>query len=127
MPPSSPSCSSDIARLGFRKWYERRLLEAHAWLVTAVLCAIIIALSVELLASKNHFLAWLGTAGVIFFAGLIVWHGVRRFMSLLAEAEHLASQSTCESCRRYAAFTVIAESPRMSVRCRKCGHEWTFH
>jgi uncharacterized membrane protein len=127
MPPSSPSCSSDIARLGFRKWYERHLLEAHAWLVTAVLCAIIIALSVELLASKKPFLAWLGTAGVMFFAGLIVWHGVRRFLGLLAEAEHLASQSTCPSCRRYAAFTVIAQAPRMSVRCRKCGHEWTFH
>lgn len=127
MPPSSPSSSSGIARLGFRKWYERRLLEAHAWLLTALLCVIILALSFELLASKKQFLAWLGTAGVIFVAGLIAWHGVRRFLGLLAEAEHFASQSTCESCRRYAAFTVIAQSPRMSVRCRKCGHEWTFH
>jgi hypothetical protein len=127
MPPSSPSCSNDIARLGFRKWYERRLLEAHAWLVTAILCAIVIALSVEVLVSEKAFLAWVGTAGVIFFAGLITWLAVQRFLTLLGEAEHFASQSTCDACRRYGSFTVIAQSPRMSVRCRKCGHEWTFH
>lgn len=127
MPPSSPSSSSDIARLGFRKWYERRLLEAHAWLVTALLCAVVIALSIELLASRRELVAWIGTAGLMFFAGLIVWHGVQRFLRLLAEAERFAAQSTCASCNRYAAFSVIAQSPHMSVRCRKCGHEWTFH
>jgi hypothetical protein len=127
MRPSSPSSGRDIARLGFRKWYERRLLEAHAWLVTALLCAILLALSMELLASEKSAIGWLGTAGLIFVAGLVVWHGARRFLHLLAEAEHLASQSTCESCRRYAAFNVISEYPQMSVRCRKCGHEWTFN
>lgn len=127
MPPLSPSLGSEIARLGFRKWYERRLLEAHAWLVTALLCAILLALSMELLVSEKSAVGWLGTAGLIFMAGLIAWHGVRRFLQLLAEAEHLASQSTCEACRRYASFKVIADSPQMSVRCRRCGHEWTFH
>jgi hypothetical protein len=127
MPPSSPSCSSDIARLGFRKWYERRLIEAHAWLVTAFLCVIVIAAGLEGLTFKGSLLAALGSAGLVFFAGLIAWHGVRRFIAILAEAEHLGSQSTCQSCNRYAAFSVIAQSPRMSVRCRKCGHEWTFH
>lgn len=126
MPPSSPSSSSDIARIGFRKWYERRLIEAHAWLVTALLCTIVIAVSLELLSFKTHFLAWLGTAGMIFVAGLIVWHAVRRFMHTLTEAERLGSQSTCKACGKYAAFNVIAQSPRMSVRCRKCAHEWTF-
>ena len=36
-----------IARLGFRKWYERRLIEAHAWLVTALLCAIYVEAALE--------------------------------------------------------------------------------
>ena len=115
-----------IGRLGFRKWYERRLIEGHAWLVTALLCAIVISVSLELLSFSQPLLSWLGNAGVVFVAGLIVWHGVRRFLFILREAEHLGSQSTCKSCRKYAAFTVIGESPRMSVRCRKCGHEWTF-
>lgn len=128
MPPSSPnSSSSDIARLGFRKWYERRLIEAHAWLVTAFLCVIVIAAGMELLSFREGLLRALGSAGMVFFAALIAWHGVRRFIAILAEAERLGEQSTCGSCRRYAVFNVIALSPRMSVRCRKCGHEWTFH
>ena len=64
---------------------------------------------------------------MLFFAGLIAWHGVRRFLALLAEAEHFGSQSTCAACSKYGVFTVLTEAPRMSVRCRKCGHEWTFH
>ena len=127
MPPSSPSSSSDIARLGFRKWYERRLIEAHAWLVTAFLCVIVIAAGLEGVTFKAGLLAGLSSAGLVFFAGLIAWHGVRRFIAILAEAEHLGSQSTCHSCNRYGVFSVIAQSPQMSVRCRKCGHEWTFH
>lgn len=126
MLPSSPNSISDIARLGFRKWYERRLIEAHAWLVTAFLCVIVIAAGMELMSFKEDALRALGSAGMVFFAGLIAWHGVRRFISILAEAERLGEQSTCGSCRRYAAFNVITQSPRMSVRCRKCGHEWTL-
>jgi hypothetical protein len=116
-----------IGRLGFRRWYERKLIESHAWLITALLCAIVIAVSLELLSFKQPLLPWLGNAGLIFVAGLIVWHGVRRFLLLLTEAEHFGSQSTCTGCRKYGVFSVIAESPRMTVRCRKCGHEWTFH
>jgi hypothetical protein len=127
MPPSSPSYSNDIARLGFRKWYERRLLEAHAWLVTALLCAIVIAVSLEGLTLRGNPLVALGAAGVVFFAGLLTWHAARRFITLLGEAEHLGSQSTCSGCRRYGAFDVTRRAPQMSVRCRKCGHEWTFH
>jgi hypothetical protein len=127
MPPSSQSSGSDIARLGFRKWYERRLIEAHAWLVTAFLCAIVIAAGLEDLTFKGQAMVFLGRAGMVFVAGLIAWHGVRRFIALLGEAEHLGSQSTCEACHRYAVFNVISQSPRMTVRCRKCGHEWTFH
>jgi hypothetical protein len=116
-----------IARLGFKRWYERRLIESHAWLVTAFLCVIVVAAGMEVMSFRDNVLVALGYAGTLFFAGLIAWHGVRRFIAILAEAEHFGAQSTCESCRRYAAFNVIAEAPRMSVRCRKCGHEWTFH
>lgn len=115
-----------IARLGFRKWYERRLIESHAWLVTAFLCAIVIAATLEGMSFKGNPLVVLGPVGVAFVAGLIAWHGVRRFLQLLTEAEHFGSQSTCQSCRKYAAFDVLSESPRMSVRCRKCAHQWTF-
>jgi hypothetical protein len=115
-----------IGRLCFRKWYERRLMEAHAWLLTALLCAIYVEVSLEAISFKGPGLVWLGKAGGMFVGGLIVWHGLRRFFAILREAERFASQSTCRACKTYATFEVVGEQPEMSVRCRKCSHEWTI-
>jgi hypothetical protein len=115
-----------IGRLGFKKWYERRLMEAHAWLLTALLCAIYVEVALEGISLKAQLIAWLGTAGGIFVGALIVWHGLRRFFAILKEAEHFASQSTCPACQAYAKFDVTTEQPRMTVRCHKCSHEWTM-
>jgi hypothetical protein len=115
-----------IGRLGFRKWYERRLIEAHAWLLTALLCAIYVAVSLEAISFKGHGLVWLGTAGGAFVGGLIVWHGLRRFFAILREAERFSSQSTCRACKAYARFEVVSEQPQITVHCRNCGHEWTI-
>lgn len=114
-----------IARLGFRKWYERRLVEAHAWLLTALLCAVYAEAALETMSPGENAVAWLGTAGGIFVAALIVWHGLRRFGAILREAERCASQSTCSGCGSYATFQVLAP-PQLTVRCRKCAHEWTI-
>jgi hypothetical protein len=115
-----------IARLGFPKWYERRLLEAHAWLVTALLCAIYVEVALEGISFKGPALTWLGTAAGIFVGGLIVVHGLRRFFAILKEAERFVSQSTCSGCKAYAKFEVLAEQPALSVRCRECSHQWTM-
>jgi hypothetical protein len=115
-----------IAKLGFPKWYERRLLEAHAWLITALLCAIYVEVALEGFSLKGPAIAWLGSAAGIFVGALIVWHGLRRFFALLTEAERYSTQSTCEACKTYAKFDVLAEGPKMTVRCRKCSHEWTM-
>lgn len=115
-----------IGRLGFRKWYERRLIEAHAWLLTALLCAIYVEVSLEGISFKGPGLVWLGTAGGMFVGGLIVWHGLRRFFAILTEAERFASQSTCPACKAYARFEVVSEQPKITVRCRNCSHEWAI-
>jgi hypothetical protein len=114
-----------IARLGFKKWYERRLIEAHAWLVTALLCAIYVEAALETLSPKENGVVWVGTAAGMFVGALIVWHGLRRFGEIMKEAERCASQSTCNCCGTYARFDVLARQ-RLSVRCRKCAHEWTI-
>lgn len=114
-----------IARLGFRKWYERRLIEAHAWLVTALLCAIYVEISIGGFSHKSPAPVWLGSAGGIFVGGLIVWHGLRRYFAILGEAERFSTQSTCTACKAYARFKVINEQPKLTVRCR-CSHEWTM-
>jgi len=113
-----------IARLGFRKWYERRLIEAHAWLVTAFLCAIYVEASLEGIRFAGHGLTWLGTAGGMFVGGLIVWHGLRRYFAILVQAERFSGQSTCSRCKAYAAFEVINERSEFTVRCRRCQSEW---
>lgn len=115
-----------ISRLGFAKWYERRLIEAHAWLITALLCAIYVEVSLERFSLGEHTLVWLGTAGGIFVGGLIVWHGLRRFFAIFIEAERFASQSTCAACKTYAKFEVVKPQPKITVRCCKCSHEWTM-
>ena len=116
-----------IARLGFRKWYERRLIEAHAWLVTALLCAIYVEISIGGFSLRVPTAVWLGTAGGIFVGALIVWHGLRRFFTILREAERLSMQSTCTACKAYARFEVIGEIPKLTVRCRRCSHEWSMN
>lgn len=108
------------------KWYERRLIEAHAWLVTALLCAIYVEASLEGLSFKGPPFAALGTLGGIFVGALIVWHGLRRYFGILKEAEHYVSQSTCTACKAYGRFEVLDEQPKIRVRCRRCSHQWTM-
>ena len=64
--------------------------------------------------------------GFVYVAGLLCWHSLKRYRAIMGQAERLSEQSTCKACRTYAAFSITAEHPRMSVRCRKCAHEWTF-
>src|SRR5262245_35120182 len=113
-----------IARIGFRRWYERRLIEAHAWLVTAVLCAVVFAVVFEGVSLKGEPLAALGSAGAAFVSILICAYGVRRFLQILAEAERFGSQSTCARCGTYGSFRVDETQSLPVARCRKCAHEW---
>lgn len=114
-----------IRKLGFKRWYERQLIESHAWLVTCLLCGIAIAASLEMLDWKE-----LGTALVtlafVFTAGLVILHGFRRYQAIMTLAEQLASHSICPRCDSYARFRAMDENPRMKVQCRRCGHEWVL-
>ena len=114
-----------IAKLGFRRWYERQLIESHAWLVSCLLCGIAIAVCLEMVSLRDPGTA-LVTLAFIFTAGLIIVHGLRRYQVLMTLAEQLASHSTCTACHSYARFRAMDENPRMKVQCRKCGHEWTL-
>ncbi len=114
-----------IKKLGFKRWYERQLIESHAWLVTCLLCGVAIAASLEMVNLKDPG-ATIVTLAFVFVAGLIVMHGLRRYQRLRLLAEQLASHSTCPGCSAYAKFRAMDENPRMRVQCRKCGHEWTL-
>ncbi|HYD56310.1 MAG TPA: hypothetical protein VEB41_05340 [Burkholderiales bacterium] len=112
-----------IAKLGFKRWYERQLIESHAWLITVLLCGIAIAATLEMVNFREAGTA-LVTLAFVFTAGLIILHGFKRYRDLMVLAEEVAANSTCTACQTYARFRALDEKPQMKVQCRKCGHEW---
>jgi hypothetical protein len=114
-----------IEKLGFKRWYERQLIESHAWLVSCILCGLAICAVLELVGLRVTSVASIATLALVYVAGITGWHSLKRYRAIMSEAERLSEQSTCKSCRTYAAFDIIRESP-LSARCRKCGNEWRF-
>lgn len=117
--------ADSIRRLGFRRWYERQLIDGFASLVTALLCTIVI-LACREAAEFRALNARLASLLLISFgAGAAAIVAVRRFLSVLARAERYGDKSTCASCGTYARFELLADvAGVLSVRCRKCHHEW---
>jgi hypothetical protein len=116
-----------IERLGFKRWYERQLMEGHAWLVSCFLCALAIAATLEVFGFRLSSAGGILTLAFVYVGALVCWHSLKRYRAIMAQAERLSEQSTCKACRAYAAFSIIAQHPKMSVRCLKCANEWTFH
>ena len=114
-----------IGKIGFRRWYERQLIEAHCWLVSGLLCALAIAVVAEGTSFRRPLAEVLPTLALLFVGGLICVHALRRFFAQLLEANRMAETSACRSCGAYDSFRVIEEFPsRMRVRCHRCDNEW---
>jgi hypothetical protein len=129
--------AAQIREIGFKRWYERQLIESHAYLITCFLSMIGVAVTLEV-----PELMKLGFETVvrlaIAFGGIalciVAWNQYKKRMLL---ADILGEGATCSNCHVYAAFNVVGSGtsiPRdenvydfwMRVRCRKCGHEWTM-
>jgi hypothetical protein len=113
-----------IGKLGFRRWYERQLIESHAWLVTSLLCALAIAVSFETLSFRESVAKTMITIVFCFVGGLFAWYGLRQYGAIMRQAEGLAEHSRCATCKEYDKFQMVGEFPTMTVRCRKCGNQW---
>jgi hypothetical protein len=126
-----------ITKLGFRRWYERQLIEGHLYFVTCFLSMILVAVCLEQMDWKRPLgdLALVAyVAGGLFLCLL----SIRRYNYLLMRAECLAEQSVCAQCATYGVLQVLAAgaAPQetqeaanpdnlwLRVRCKKCGHEW---
>jgi hypothetical protein len=130
-----------IKKLGFKKWYERQLIESHVYLVTCFLCMILVAACLEQFSFRAP-----GLTPIVMLAtmvggsilGLFSW---RRYKAMMTVAEHYGDHSTCKQCNAYARFEVVdwgdpapaassadavAGGVWMKVRCRKCGSFWTM-
>lgn len=113
--------ADSIRRLGFARWYERRLIEGHAWFVSGFFCMIAIAACMEELSFRGSVGRLLLYGTLVAAAIAIGIYGLVRYQQILTEAETLGEHATCGNCGAYARFQLISPS---QVRCRRCGNEW---
>ena len=118
-----------ILRHGFRKWYERELLQGHAHMTLAFLCTIGLLGAVE---AATQFTAWhdrlIDALAIVACAGIGLW-SLRRYLYLLNHAEYVANQAECPDCGSYGRLELVgdvhADGP-VPVRCRKCTRQWSI-
>lgn len=123
-----------IGARGFRRWYERQLVDGFACLVTGVLSLIMMAIAIEMLEFRATAGGLLALVAIAVGGGGLCVGSWLQFHRLLSRAEYLAEQATCGGCRTYGKFAVIssrefADAPvgcTIDVRCRTCGKEWTM-
>lgn len=130
--------ADDIRRLGFRRWYERQLIESHAYLVTAFLALILLLAGMEGLQKlRDSPMFYVVIIVIAAGAGTLMYIAWRRFSVLLSRAEIFAEGAKCPQCQTWGKFEVIAtesETPEdppesgrphwMRVRCKQCRHDW---
>lgn len=121
--------SDRIQKLGFKRWYERTLIEGHAYLVSSFLGMIIAFAGLELVGKRQDILFGFLAGAIGMF---VVVFGFHRYYRMLILARSIGDHATCERCKVYAAFNVVASGQSMPdgqwlrVKCRKCGNEWTM-
>lgn len=113
--------ADSIGRLGFSRWYERRLIEGHAWFVSGFICMILVATCMEELTFKGSVARLFAYLALVLAASAVGVYGIVRYQKILAEAERIGARAICPGCGVYARFKMFSAS---SVRCRKCSREW---
>ena len=116
-----------IRRLGFRKWYERELLQSHMHLVLLLLCSLGMLGSAEAFSARPALSSQLTMLLCATISAVIGYWALRRYLYLLKHAEFVADQAVCKQCDAYAKWDVTDENlaeQRFGVCCRKCAHRW---
>ena len=128
-----------IEKLGFRRWYERQLIEGHLYFVTCFLSLIALAAGLEQLDVRGPLLQQLGMVALIVGSAFLCFKSLRWYNFLLGRAEVLGAQSSCAQCSTYGILKVVeagcgtpgsveaasgGDNSWIRVRCKKCGHEW---
>jgi hypothetical protein len=125
-----------IRKLGFRRWFERQLIESHLYLVTSFLCLIAAMALAEELSFRAGGLRPAVLVLLMCAIGVLGVFALNRYLGMLFRALQLSQHSICGKCQAYARFNVLDSGPRepdeaaerdlswLKVKCRKCGHEW---
>ena len=118
-----------IRKHGFRKWYERELMQSHAHLLLTFLCALGLFVAFEALGRFRSFRDQLtDLLAIAICTAMGIW-ALRRYLRLLLHAEVTAHQANCASCQAYGRFKLESENAKDSsvqVCCNKCQHRWTI-
>ena len=116
-----------IRRHGFRKWYERELLQSHAHLALTFLCMLGVFAALEAAFRFRSLTDQLiDIAAVLACGGAGLW-ALRRYLFLLTHAESVANQADCGQCKAYGRLELLqsdATGEAVQVRCRQCSHVW---
>lgn len=116
-----------IARLGFRRWYERKLIEGHAWLAACFLSMIIVAAGVELLVGRASTAESLLDVSVIAVGTALGWLSWRRYAAIMRLAGLLGDQAVCPGCGRFGFRCEPLQSAGktlLDVGCPRCERRW---
>jgi hypothetical protein len=114
--------ADDIRKLGFRRWYERQLIEGFAYMVTAFLALILLLAgyeSLDQLRSMPGFYLTVFVAAAA--AGMLTIVGFRRFGVLLSRAEQFANDAECPQCKAWGKFDVVSRSRSPRTTRSKAG------
>ena len=132
---------SRIGKMGFRRWYERQLIDSHLSLTTAFLAGVTAVACMEELRLADFGWNQALLIAVIVAAIAVGWYSWRRYMTVLERAETYGSHSNCPACKTYGRFEILASGtvaegpyadpqasplpyPWLCVRCRKCSNVW---
>ena len=133
--------TASIRRLGFRKWYERQLIDCHLSLVACFISGIVIAALIESINLREFGANAVVMFGYVFVAVVVGWYSWRRYITVLERAERYGQRSTCPNCQTYGRFDILStgldetpgevaaavaplEAAWLRVQCRKCGTAW---
>lgn len=129
--------SEGIRRIGFRRWYERQLIESHLYLVSCLLCLLLVLACLEGLSLRLPAWEILMRLVAIMAGGPVCVWALHRYLGMLSFAVRAAEHSVCGKCGVYSAIELSGprargsvvesnenEPPAVGVRCRKCGNEW---
>ncbi|MFC5607061.1 hypothetical protein [Variovorax soli] len=122
-----------IQRVGFRKWYERELLQCHGHLVLLLLCFVGLLGGIELLGSHGSLQVRLAALACVVASAIVGHRALRRYLLMLGHAQHMAEQASCPVCGTYARWDIEDEQAqegapqsRLHVRCRHCASTWNI-
>jgi hypothetical protein len=142
--PGTMDVAERIRNHGFKRWYERQLIESHLYFVTCFLSGLLVAACLEQFGFQGPETQRAAMLALAVGGGALCAFSWKRFKESLMLAERLAESATCGKCGVYASFRVLAHGPRtvrpdgeeldapdedatwLRVRCRKCQHEWTI-